>query len=31
MLADTGETFDVVALRRQTADEPERIVEENPG
>ena len=31
VLAATGETFDVVALRRQTADEPERVAEENPG
>ena len=30
-LAETGEPFDVVALRRQRADEPERSAEENPG
>ena len=31
VLADTGETFDVVALRRQTADEPERDRRGEPG
>ena len=31
VLAATGETFDLVALRRQMADAPDRVAEENPG
>ena len=29
VLAETGETFDSVALRREAADDPERVAEEN--